>query len=175
VSSVRHVWILRHAKAAKDGTEGDDHSRPLTGRGRRQAAQVAALLAERVESGKAVPDLVVSSSAARALQTAEAAHLALPDTPLEVDRALYRAGPDDVIERLRLVPEPTVAPMVVGHNPTFHELALELVGSDDLEGRARLQDGFPTAVVAVVACDIERWADLAPGTGRLEELFLPPR
>jgi len=172
---VRHVWILRHAKAAKDGTEGDDHSRPLTGRGRRQAAQVATLLAERAKTGKPVPDLVLSSSAARALQTAEAAHRALSDVPLEIDRSLYRAGPDDVIERLRLLAEPTLAPMVVGHNPTFHELALELVGSDDAEGRARLEDGFPTAVVAVVACDIERWADLAPGAGRLEELFLPSR
>jgi phosphohistidine phosphatase len=173
---VRHVWILRHAKAAKDGPEGDDHSRPLTGRGRRQSKDVAAFLARRREAGEPVPDLVLSSTAARALGTAEVAHEALAsEIALELDQALYRAGPDDVIERLRLLSDGFEAPMVVGHNPTLHELVLELLGSDDAHGRAELRDGFPTAAVAIVAVDIVAWSELCPGRGRLEELFVPAR
>jgi phosphohistidine phosphatase len=174
MSNVRHVWILRHAKAAKDGPDGDDHSRPLTGRGRRQSKDVAAYLAQRRAAGESVPDLVLSSTAARALGTAEVAHQALAsEIALELDRDLYRAGPDDIIERLRLLPDGFEAPMVVGHNPTLHELVFELV--DDADGRARLGDGFPTAALAVVAVDIGAWSELRPGGGRLEELFVPSR
>jgi phosphohistidine phosphatase len=170
---VRHVWILRHAKAAKDGPDGDDHSRPLTGRGRRQSKDVAAYLTKRRGAGEPVPDIVLSSTAARALGTAEVAHEALPaDITLELDRALYRAGPDDIIERLRLLPDGFAAPMVVGHNPTLHELVLELLDGD---GRAQLGDGFPTAALAIVALDIGAWSELRPEGGRLEELFVPMR
>ena len=48
---MKYLWILRHGKAAADGPDGDDHSRPLTGRGRRQTVQVAEHLARAVETG----------------------------------------------------------------------------------------------------------------------------
>jgi phosphohistidine phosphatase len=172
---VKHLWILRHAKAASQGTDGDDHSRPLTGRGRRQTAQVAACMADKVASGEPVPELVLSSSATRAKMTAEPVHAALGDgVPLDIERALYGADPDDIVNRLRLVADDTDAVMVVGHNPTFHELALLLVAEDD-EGRARLEEGFPTAALAHVVLDVTAWAEVAAGCGRLEELFVPAK
>jgi phosphohistidine phosphatase len=173
---MKHVWILRHAKAASDGPDGDDHSRPLTGRGRRQSALVAAHLAEKRAAGAPTPDLILSSSAVRALSTAEPVHDALgADVPLEIERALYGADPDDVVDRLRLLPDDIGAVMIVGHNPTFHDLALLLLSEDDRDGRARLEAGFPTAALAVVALDADTWSAAVPGSGRLEELSVPPR
>jgi phosphohistidine phosphatase len=173
---VKHVWILRHAKAAANGPDGDDHSRPLTGRGRRQSAQVAEFLTGRVASGAPTPDVVLSSSAARALATAEAAHHALgDDVPFEIGRALYRADADDMVDRLRLVPDEIDAVMVVGHNPCFHDLALLLVSADDADGQARLAGGFPTAALAIVAIDVASWTEVVAGSGRLEEMFVPTR
>ena len=174
---MKHVWILRHAKAASDGPDGDDHSRPLTGRGRRQSLQVAAFLADRVDSGAPTPDVVLSSSAARALATAEAAHGALgAGVPFEIGRALYGADADDIVDRLRLVPDEIDAVMVVGHNPCFHDLALLLVSpDDDAAGRDRLADGFPTAALAIVALDVASWSEVVAGSGRLEEMFVPTR
>jgi phosphohistidine phosphatase len=172
---VKHLWILRHAKAASEGTDGDDHSRPLTARGRRQTAQVAAYMAEKVAAGEPVPDLVISSSATRARMTAEPVHAALGDgIPLDVERALYGADPDDIVNRLRLVPDETNSVMVVGHNPTFHELVLLLVSDDDA-GRTRLETGFPTAALAHVVLDVTTWTEVAAGCGRLEELFVPTK
>ena len=55
--------------------------------------------------------------------------------------------------------------VVVGHNPTVHELALVLLDDDDAEGRSRLEQGFPTAALAVVAVAIPSWARSEPGTG----------
>jgi phosphohistidine phosphatase len=174
---VKNVWILRHGKAASKSSDGDDHSRPLTGRGRRQSTEVAAFLADQVASGAApAPDLVLSSTAARARATAEPVHAVLgADVALELERALYGADPDDIIDRLRLLPETVGTVMVVGHNPTFHELALLLLSSEDTDGRHRLEAGFPTAALALVALDITAWPAAAARSGHLEELFLPTR
>jgi len=173
---VKYLWILRHGKAASKNSGGDDHSRPLTARGRRQSAEVATFVADRVASGAPAPDIVVSSSAARARATAEPVHAVLgAGVPLDIEPSLYGADADDVVDRLRLLADDIDAVMIVGHNPTFHELALLLVSPDDAPGRARLEAGFPTAALALVALDIPAWAALAAGSGCLEELFVPVR
>jgi phosphohistidine phosphatase len=173
---MKNLWILRHGKAAADGPDGDDHSRPLTGRGRRQTSQVAAHMAEQLASGAPTPDLVLSSSAARALTTAEPVHAALgAGVSIEVERGLYQADPDDIIDRLRLLPAETVGVMIVGHNPTFHDLALLLDSPDDSAGRSRLQSGVPTAALAHLTLDVTAWTEVVAGCGHLEELFLPTK
>jgi phosphohistidine phosphatase len=173
---MKNLWILRHGKAAADGPDGDDHSRPLTGRGRRQTSQVAEHMAAQQAAGGPVPELILSSSAARALMTAEPVHGALgPAVSFEVERGLYQAGPDDIIDRLRLLPDETTGVMIVGHNPTFHDLALLLDAPDDLAGQSRLQSGFPTAALARLALEVSSWTEVVAGCGRLEELFLPSR
>ena len=116
--------MLRHAKAVADSPDGDDHSRPLTKRGRRQAEAAGHFLADARAAGTDVPQLVLSSSAARALQTAEIVLAAAgSEVTLEVESGLYRADVDDVIECLRRVEDEVSSVMVVGHNPTFAELA----------------------------------------------------
>jgi len=117
---------------------------------------------------------VLCSSAARALQTAELVVPALgEDVELQVERALYTADPDDVMEMLRRLEDAVSAVMVVGHNPTFGELALWLVSHDD-PGRAGL-DQYPTCALAQIAQPLPTWSGLVPGSGALEELFVPER
>jgi phosphohistidine phosphatase len=164
--------VLRHAKAASH--EGDDHSRPLTARGRRQAAEVGAQIASTPVAAARRPELVVSSSARRARQTAELVVAELePGVELMVERALYGAAPDDVVEIIRELGAETSSVMVVGHNPTVHELALGLLVTGDRAGRARLEQGFPTAALAAVAVPVEAWTALSMGSATLLELRTP--
>jgi phosphohistidine phosphatase len=173
---VKSVWILRHGKAASKSTKGDDHGRALTARGRRQSAEVATYVAQKLSSGTAAPDMVVSSSAARARATAEPVHAALGDgVPMDIEPELYGADADDVVDRLRLLADDIDGVMIVGHNPTFQDLALLLVSPDDGTGHSRLEDGFPTAALAVVTFDIPKWGQLAAGGGHLEDFFVPSR
>jgi len=169
------VWVLRHAKAAPEKPGGDDHSRPLAPRGHRQGAALRARLPDLATGDRPLPSLVLCSTARRARQTADDVIGALgPDVIVDVERSLYTAGSGDVVERLRLVPDGVVSVMVVGHNPTLHELGFDLVAASDA-GRHRLDEGFPTAALAVVGLDIGEWTELAPGSGRLEELVVPER
>jgi phosphohistidine phosphatase len=166
------VWVLRHAKAASQGP--DDHSRPLTGRGMRQATDVGAYLAGDPVAAAPVPALVLSSSARRAVQTAELVVAALdPGVELVVERALYGADADDVVEIIRGLGGDAPSVMVVGHNPTVHELAVLLLDDGDRTGRARVEEGFPTAALAVTAVPADSWPTLSLGTGTLLELRTP--
>jgi phosphohistidine phosphatase len=173
---MRHVWVLRHAKAVAHSEGDDDRSRPITARGRRQGAALEHHLAEVLASGAPTPGAVLCSSAVRARQTAEAVLPALAgDVELSFEGELYGADPDDIVTRLRMVPHSMHCVMVVGHNPTLHELVMALLDPDDHDGCARVEDGFPTAALALVALPADRWTDVTPGSGRLLELFVPPR
>ena len=63
---MKTLLILRHAKAASHPS-GNDHDRPLNGRGEKQAPAVGKWLADH----KLTPELIVSSTALRAHETAQ--------------------------------------------------------------------------------------------------------
>ena len=168
-AATRQLWVLRHAKAAPH--QADDHARPLTGRGRRQCAELAAHLTE-AGRAEAMPPVVLVSSAARALQTAELVTEALGGSArLEVEPSLYEAQVDDVLELVRTLDDTLASVMVVGHNPTLEELVWVLVQGDE-EGRASY-DGLSTGALAVVGLDAPSWEGLVPASGRLLSLYAP--
>lgn len=140
----RTLVLVRHAKA-ESGEEGEDHARRLTSRGRTAADEAGRWLATVVPA----PDVVWCSSATRAVQTWEAIapSLAAPPEPV-VDRALYLAGPRDVLAWLDA--SPGVTRVVVGHNPTVEQV----LGS--VTGELR---GLRPGAVAVVDLDAGRLVD----------------
>ena len=165
---MRTLWILRHAKAAPQSPR--DHGRPLAARGRRQTEELAGHLAGLAER----PSLVLSSSATRALETAQGLLGALGQgAELVVDPVLYEADADEVIDVVRRTDDDRTDVMVVGHNPTFLDLALLVLEPTDTEGRRKLEGGLPTGALAVTGFDVDRWAKVAAGGGRLVELFIP--
>ncbi|HMK63974.1 MAG TPA: histidine phosphatase family protein [Acidimicrobiales bacterium] len=165
---MRTLWILRHAKAAPHSPR--DHGRPLAARGRRQTTELAAHL----QGLASRPSLVLSSSATRALETAQGVLEALgEEAELVVAPALYEADADEVIDIVRRTDDERTDLMVVGHNPTFLELAQLVLGPDDTEGRRQLQSGLPTGALTVTDFDVDRWAKVSAGGGQLVELFVP--
>jgi len=50
----------------------------------------------------------------------------------------------------------------------------KLIGEGDAEACARMRAKFPTAALAVIEFDADRWKDLKPGSGMLER-FITPR
>jgi phosphohistidine phosphatase len=120
------------------------------------------------------PELVLASSARRALETAQLVVAELePDVELMAERSLYGADPDDVVEIVRTLAGDAPSVLVVGHNPTVHEFALLMLDDGDATGRARLEGGFPTAALAASAVAVDSWAHLALGTATLMDLRTP--
>ncbi len=185
---VRHLWLLRHGKAASDAPwGGSDRERPLTARGRREATALGIRLAPGrhpfgLEAVR-VPELAICSAAVRTRQTADLVTKAMGGrVPVDSYRSLYDATPEVVLRYVREIDDGVKAALVVGHNPTIARTAWELIdeesdevrsgsasGREPIEGR-----GFPTCSVAVVALPVSSWADVAPETGSLLGLFSPP-
>ena len=157
----RRLYLLRHAKSSWKHPELADHDRPLAARGRRAAAAMAHHLAEH----QIVPELVLCSTALRTRETYEAIEAALAHAPVRYERRLYGATADDLLERLRAVPDQIRTVMLIGHNPAIEELALLL--SRPSPERDQLQAKFPTAALATLEHAGSRWRDLESGCATL--------
>jgi phosphohistidine phosphatase len=168
---MKTLYLLRHAKSAWNTLEGDDHERPLAPRGTKAARAVGLHLAER----KAHVDLVLCSTAKRAVDTLELVLESLPPPPplIERERGLYLCGAHVLLERLRDVPDTAVGLMLVAHNPDMHELAAHLCGEASDADEAALSSGYPAGALALFLFGVARWRDLEPGSGRLVEYVLP--
>jgi phosphohistidine phosphatase len=160
---VKRLHILRHAKSSWGDPDLADHERPLAPRGEKAAVKIA----EHVRAAEIAPGLVLSSTALRARQTLAALLPVLPaEAEIRIQDWLYGAGVGDVLARLREVNEGVGSVLVVGHNPTLHELALALTCREDALER------FPTGALASVAFAVP-WVDLAEGTAELEAFVIP--
>jgi phosphohistidine phosphatase len=166
---VRVVHLLRHAKSSWDDPLLADHERPLSPRGRRAAARIAAhLTREGIR-----PALVLCSSSRRTRQTLEPVAAALPDVPTHVEADLYGAGEESLLRRLRRLPDAAGSVLLVGHNPGLHDLALALAGAGDSETLARLRAKMPTGALATLASPAARWRDLRRGGAELVAFVVP--
>ena len=147
---------MRHAKAEQSAPS--DFERPLAARGRRDATAAGAWLAEQGW----VPDHALVSAARRTQETftcvAEGGDFSVePD----LDRSLYSAAPESVVDLVRLVPSEVQSLLVIGHNPTMGSLAQLLHdGTGDEQAITDMAGDFPTGGLALLEYD-GAWADLA--------------
>jgi phosphohistidine phosphatase len=156
--TTRVLYLLRHAKSSWDDPELADHDRPLSGRGRRNAA----VLADQLRREGISPELVLCSSARRTTETVEAAGV---EGAISVEDGLYGASATELLERLRAVPDEISSVMLVGHNPGLEDLAAELAGPDAPER-------LPTA--ALVTLELEGgWCELDEAHCRLVGTVVP--
>lgn len=158
---MKTLYLLRHAKSSWNEPGLQDFDRPLNERGRAAAPLVGRLIGER----KLRVDLLVSSPAARARQTAalvrDAAGLS---AELLFDERIYEADVAALLAVVTQAPESADALLLVGHNPGMEGLLTFLTG----EARS-----MPTAALACIKLDVEKWAEVGAGAGRLEWLVRP--
>ncbi|HLJ02621.1 MAG TPA: histidine phosphatase family protein [Solirubrobacteraceae bacterium] len=161
-SEERRLYLLRHAKSSWSDPGLADHDRPLAPRGRRAAI----LIGEHLRSAQIAPQLVLCSSACRAVETLEYLRLA---GKVEVEPELYGASPDELLDRLRVLPDELGAVMLIGHNPSIQELAAGLAAGDSGLSERR----YPTGALAVLTF-AGPWSSLRPQRANLVE-FVRPR
>jgi phosphohistidine phosphatase len=159
---MKTLLILRHAKAVPATDHQPDFDRALAARGESDAPRIGQLLVEQ----NLVPELILSSAAQRAKQTAELVAAAAGFAGrLELLGELYMALPQTYIDALRREGNSLHRAMVVGHNPTLDQLLYLLTGS---------RETFPTAGLAVIDLKINAWSELViPSQHQLVEFYRP--
>jgi phosphohistidine phosphatase len=157
------LFLVRHAKSSWKDVGLADRERPLSGRGKRDAPRMGALLARRF----ARPELLVTSPAVRAVQTAEAMAAALgrgPDDFL-VDEGIYDAGPEELLEAIRRFDDRVRHAMLVGHNPALTALASRLAERDI--------GNLPTCGVLIFSLATDTWTRAGDCPATLLEFLFP--
>jgi phosphohistidine phosphatase len=158
---MKHLYLLRHAKASWELAGELDYERGLTEKGQ----QDAALIAGPVGKLDPAPQLVICSGARRTRETLEGVAAALPaDARVEFDDRIYEQGEHSLIDVVRGIGPAVETALLIGHNPGIHGLAVELAASGDQ--LVELAGNFPTATLAELAFDCP-WSELAADTAEL--------
>lgn len=159
---MRTILVLRHAKSSWSDPGLSDHDRPLNKRGKQDAPRIGELM--RFE--ELFPDIILTSSAKRAVMTAK---LIIESSGYEgdlvVSRDLYAHYPEAYVEQLQALDTPYQCAMVVGHNPGVEELVEMLTGE---------WSRMTTAALAHIQMPIDCWEDLGESAhGVLVKVWRP--
>ena len=165
------LLLLRHAKSSWGDPGLADIDRPLSPRGRRNAATMA----RAIETPDLVPDRILCSPSRRTRETLAAL---LPylggEGRVAIDPRLYESGPSDYLAAIARSGADSSTLMVIGHNPAIQATARRLVGTGEDGLLDELASKYPTGALAVIDFSGGGWMRLEPGSGFLAA-FLKPR
>jgi phosphohistidine phosphatase len=142
---MKTLLLMRHAKAADAKGGQPDTDRPLSAPGQRDAVRLGSWLRQQ----GLVPDLVISSSARRAAETAAAViESSGCGGEWQATPSLYEAEAKAYFEVLRRVPAACATVLVVAHNPGIEGMVEALTGRTET---------MAMGAVAAVTLPIDRW------------------
>lgn len=162
----RELLILRHGKSDWN-VNSDDYHRPLKNRGIKSSIKIGKWLAKE----NLIPDYTISSSATRAISTAELVFdtLGLDASNIQKEKTLYLASLEELISVLAKCPDSMCRVLLVGHNPGLENLLTYLASEtpQSIDGKI-----LPTATIARLKMP-EDWQPLKRGSAKLLDLVRP--
>ena len=167
---MRRLMLLRHAKTERAGPGERDRDRKLMKRGRADAPAIGVFMARH----GLIPELALVSPAARTQETWTLVAATFTKAPKMVtDDRIYNASSENLVG---VIGETRTAHtlLVVGHNPSLHDVAMQLVATGDAAAREQLREKLPTSGLVVIDLPFDGWSLIHPHAGRLER-FVSPR
>lgn len=160
---MKTLYLCRHAKSDWS-TALPDHERPLNERG----LQSVPVMAEVWKQSSELPSYWVSSSAERALRTAQLlAAEAEPDITIHVNHELYLADIKTWLEVIASLPESEESVALFGHNPGITHAVNYLSGSNI--------ENIPTCGLVKMSFEVPNWNLISKNTGLLDWFEYPKR
>ena len=154
---MKRLVLVRHAKAVQWGYD-EDFRRELTGRGEQDAGKVSSHL----NSSGIIPDLMITSPARRARQTARiyASVFRYPADDIKNEFNLYHGlTTDEFMEFLKSLPDQQNTVYIFGHNPSLEFYARNLCKIFDRT--------LPTCASLVIDFPADSWENLEIRSGQL--------
>ena len=163
---MKRLFLVRHAKTEVIRYDITDFQRNLKDRGINDSN----LIANKLLLKKAVPDLLLSSTANRAIQTANLFAKVL-NYPLEnivkMDELYDGFTTHEFLGMLDQHGKNNECIMVVGHNPSIEYLAFNL--------SEEFYEYVPTCTVIGVEFDVDNWKDIDARTGKISLYEFPKK
>lgn len=155
---MKKLVLIRHAEAEPE--TNSDFDRKLTDAGKQDAAKMAAILF----NNTAAPEIIISSTAARALETAHifAATFGLDEVKMELK--IYEATAETLLQIINLLDDNYDVVHLVGHNPgvsnLLHKLTAEITT-------------MPTSSWVEVEVEANNWAEISADSGIILQYQFP--
>lgn len=159
---MKQIILIRHSKAEDRSLQQTDFQRNIIERGQKDAAKKALQLFKLEPS----IDLMISSDAPRALQTAEifAKTYKIDTSKIQLEHYLYNDyEPSDLLHTINQIDNSCKTVAIFGHNPNIAYSAVAFCAQRITE--------FPTSAVAVINFEVDTWAEVSLGTGFLTHLL----
>jgi len=114
---MKTLYIVRHAKSSWKNPDLSDVERPILEKGKKRTRRVVDYLID----NEVKTDLIISSHAVRAMQTADIlAHaLKYDKEKILIDRSVYYGDSESIRKIFFDLPSDAKSLMIVGHNPTM--------------------------------------------------------
>ena len=159
---MKTIILFRHGKSDWNAHFEDDHSRPMNKRGINAAKKMGKYLADIKE----IPELLISSTAHRTRKTIElAAQSGNWKSECIFESSIYGGSPNVLIEIIKNLDEKFNSVCLIGHEPNFSSF----ISKSCNEKFHR----FPTASMAKIVYNKDRWINVMFGTGKLEWIKRP--
>ena len=156
---MKKIFFLRHAKSSWSDFSLKDFDRPLSTRG----IQDAELMGNYFKTKDIELDVIISSPSKRTKETLD--HFFSNNfSKIEYVKSLYHAHLEDILEVVTGSSEDTRTIMIVGHNPSMHEVT-EFLSGDFLPK-------YPTCSLASLLYEGE-WQDLKANSCELDFFKMP--
>jgi phosphohistidine phosphatase len=154
---------MRHGKSSWDDYTISDHERKLMETGKKRSRKMA----EFIKAKNIKPQLIISSTAQRALDTANivADVIAYDKNDIKTSKNLYHASVDDVFAELYALDNKIESVMIFGHNPCFTDFVNEFVKPE--------LDNLPTSGLAAVSFINDKWEEITNSKFKLEFVLFP--
>ncbi len=154
---VKNLFLIRHAESAEPSANQRDIERELTPKGYRDAPRVGRYLFEQ----QWLPDVILSSSAQRAVATAEllAEQLKFDTSKIKYSEDVYQASVRSLLNIIAEQKDMYNQIIVVGHNPVLTYLAEYLSGEEI--------GNMVACGVAHIQFEIESWAEVSKDNAKL--------
>ena len=160
---MKTLYIVRHGKSAWNKPGLDDSERPLLQKGISRTRQVVGHLVQ----AQAKPDLILSSHAVRAFETAKiiAQGIEYPEEKIMVPNKIYSSDVEGIFELFYDLPDDIHSLMLVGHNPTLTDMANEFLTPKI--------DNLPTSGVVCVEFNTDSWESFFLTASQVKFVLIP--
>lgn len=148
---MKTLYIVRHAKSSWENPEFDDIERPLLDKGIKKTSRVIEFL----KSKKLKVDLIISSPAVRAYETAKlyAPTFAYDPAKIVINDNVYESSTDNLLDVLFELDNDVDSVMIVGHNPTFTDFANQFLDTKI--------DWLPTSGIVCINFHTNEWQKIS--------------
>ncbi len=162
---MKTIYVIRHAKSSWDDISVADINRPLNERGNHDAPYMGKRLKER----RVVPDLLISSTAKRALDTSEkiGAILNYAKEKIKTYRDLYHAEDESILRVVKTINAKHDTVLIFGHNPGLTDFVNRLTNTNI--------DNIPTCGIVACTLNVNSWEDTDWGKGEVAFFDYPKK